>query len=198
MIVPIVEGQSEVRSIGVLIRRVLHDMEVYDVEVARPLRVKRHRVVRDGELENSITQAERSRPGASGIIVLLDADDDCPATLGLRLRARGEASTGLAVRVVLPKVESEAWILAGIDSVRGVRGIRTDARPPVDPEGVRDAKGALSRLMEGSRGYVATDDQPAFFKALDLSLVASRAPSFVKFQRDVASLSGRHSDDGPV
>ena len=75
------------------------------------------------------------------------------------------------------KVEIEAWILAGIDSVRGLRGIRADAEPPSDPEIIRDAKGALSRLMEGSRGYVATDDQPAFFGALDLDLRVLRAVS---------------------
>lgn len=189
MIVPIVEGQSEALAIGVLIRRVLHDVERFDVEVARPFRVKRQKVVRAGELERTIAQAERSRPGATALLVVLDADQDCPALVGQELRTRGEAHTNLRVCVVLPKVESEAWILAGVDSVRGVRGIRGDAQAPVDPEAVRDAKGALTRLMEGTRGYVATDDQPAFFDRIDLDLVAARSPSFVKFRRDVASIS---------
>lgn len=196
MIVPIVEGQSEVRAIGVLIRRVLHEAAHFDVEVARPFRVKRQKVVRDGELERAITQAERSRSGASALLIMLDADRDCPATVGQELRARGEAHTALRVRVVLPKVESEAWILAGIDSVRGVRGIRADAQAPADPEAVRDAKGALTQLMEGTRGYVPTDDQAAFFDRLDLELVAARSPSFAKFRRDVASIASR--PDTPV
>lgn len=138
MIVPIVEGQSEALAIGVLIRRVLHDPESFNVEVARPFRVKRQKVVREGELERTITQAKRSRPGASALLVVLDADTDCPAHVGQELRSRGEAHTDLRVRVVLPKIESEAWILVGVDSVRGVRGIRADAEAPADPEAIRD------------------------------------------------------------
>jgi Domain of unknown function (DUF4276) len=192
LIVPIVEGQSEERSIGVVLRRLLHEqIDAYDIQVARPFRVKRNRVVREGELERSILQAERSRAGASAIMILLDADIDCPATLGDVLRNRASKQTSLRVSVVLPKVETEAWILAGIESVRGVRGIRDDAVAPDDPEQVRDAKGALSALMTGSRGYVATDDQPAFFSQLDLNLVASRSPSFAKFSRDLTAIVAR-------
>lgn len=189
MIVPIVEGQSEVRAVGVLTRRVLFGLEVFDLPVAKPFRVKRNRIVRLGELERTVLQAERSRPGASAIMVLLDADTDCPALLGADLRERAQTSTSLASSVVLPKVEIEAWILAGIESVRGVRGIAMDATPPPDPEAVRDVKGALSDRMDGSRGYVATDDLPAFFDTLDLDLVASRSASFEKFRRDLTSLA---------
>jgi Domain of unknown function (DUF4276) len=184
-----VEGQSEERSIGVLLRRILHERgKVYDIQIARPFRVKRNRVVREGELERSVLQAERSRVGASAILILLDADSDCPATLGNQLRQRALTQTTLPVSVVLPKVETEAWILAAVESVRGVRGIAHDAEAPDDPEAIRDAKGALSALMVGSRGYVATDDQPAFLSQLDLDLAASRSPSFAKFIRDVASV----------
>jgi hypothetical protein len=95
---------------------VLHDVGIFDVEVARPFRVKRNRVVRPEELERSIIQAQRTRPGASAILVILDADADCPATLSGELRARASQATALRVSVVLPKVEIEAWILAGIES----------------------------------------------------------------------------------
>jgi hypothetical protein len=139
-------------------------------------------------LESSIILAERTRPGASAILVILDADADCPAALSTELRARAAAATALRVSVVLPKIEIEAWILAGIESLRGLRGILSHASPPTDPEAVRDAKGAISDLMEGSRGYVATDDMSALFSAMDLEQVAARAPSFSKFRRDVASL----------
>jgi len=171
-----------------LIRRVLHARDVFSLPVARPFRVKRQRVVRAGELERSIAQAERSRVGASSILVLLDADDDCPADLSRELLDRARSQTDLPVRVVFSKVEVEAWILAGVESVRGIRGIRADAEPPPDPEVVRDAKGALTRLMDGGRGYVATDDLPALLEGLDLALAEMRSPSFAKFARDVQSL----------
>lgn len=173
---------------GVLMRRVLHGAGVFDLEVARPFRVKRQQVVRTGELERSIVQAERSRAGASSVFIVLDADDDCPADLGSILLQRALAQTDLAVRVVFPKVEIEAWILAAVDSLRGIREIRHDAEPPPNPEAIRDAKGALTRLMEDGRGYVATDDLPALVGALDLRLTEARSPSFAKFCRDVTSL----------
>lgn len=189
-IVPIVEGQSEVQSIGGLLRRIVHDLGMFDVAVARPFRVKRSQVVRDGELERAIIQATRSRVGATGVLVLLDADDDCPATLGPRLCERAGEVTNVPVRVVLAKAETEAWILAAVESVRGCRGIRDDAVSPQSPEDVRDAKRALSARMEGSRGYVATDDQPALLERLDLRLAEQRAPSFAKLARDLAALTG--------
>lgn len=189
MLVPIVEGQSEVQSVGVLIRRILNeDLGVFDVDVARPFRVKRNRVVRPEELERALRQAARSRADTSALLVLLDADDDCPAELGTELLDRASEATHLPVRVVLAKVESEAWILAGADTLRGVNGIRSDAEPPADPEGVRDAKGAISRLMDGDQGYVATGDQAGFFSALDLQVALTRSPSFAKLHRDVSAL----------
>lgn len=188
VLVPIVEGQSEDRAIAVLLRRLCYACNVYDIHIARPFRVKRNRVVRPGELERTLTQAVRSRVGASMVLVLLDADEDCPATLAQELLERASATTDLPVKVVLPKTETETWILAAVESVRGVRGIREDAEAPPEPESIRNAKRALSDRMEGTRGYVATDDQPALLDALDLNLAAQRSPSFAKLRRDVASL----------
>lgn len=174
---------------GVLLRRMLLDLQASHMGVARPFRVKRTSVVRPQELERAVTQAAK-RPGATSILVLLDADKDCPAKLAAELLPRCERTIELPVAVVLAKVETEAWILAAVESVRGVRGIRGDAEPPADPEGVRDAKGVISSLMEGSRGYLATDDQPALLAQLDLALAAERSPSFEKLKRDLVRLAG--------
>lgn len=192
MIVPIVEGQSEEASISSLVRRVLHELGDYQSQVARPLRVKRQRVVRPGELERSLELAIRTRPGAQSCLLVLDADDDCPAELGAELRTRGRATSAVRVEVTIPKVETEAWILAGIESLRGFRGIRDDAVRPYDPEAVRDAKGAITRLMMPGRTYLPTDDMPALLARLDLRLVAQYSPSFLKFRRDVYSVSTTH------
>lgn len=186
VLVTLVEGQSEERAIGVLLRRLM--IEVPVVQPARPFRIKRNKIVRPGELERSMLQAVRSRPEASSILVLLDADQDCPAELGSALLARAEADTDLPVGVVCPKCEIEAWILAGIESVRGVRGVRLDAAAPDDVETIGDAKGALTNYMDGDRGYVATDDMPAFFAQLDTDLARGRSPSLDKFMRDIERL----------
>lgn len=131
MIVPVVEGHSEVLSIGVLARRVLHELDVFDVEIAQPFRVKRNRVVRRDELERTIIQAVRTRPGATAILVVLDADADCPATLSHELKTRASAVTNLLVAVVFPTIQIEAWILAGIESLRGSAGFSATRIPPL-------------------------------------------------------------------
>jgi hypothetical protein len=189
VLVPVVEGQSEERALGVLLRRLIAAGDAPETEVARPFRVKRNKVVREGELERAVAQAVRSRSGATAVLVVLDADDDCAAELAPTLVLRGSTASQLPIGVVLPTVEIEAWILAAIESVRGARGIRSDAQPPADVESVRDAKGALTNRMAGARGYVATDDMPAFFATMDLDLAESRSRSMGKFVREVRRLS---------
>jgi len=186
-IVPIVEGQSEQESVPVLLRRIRAQFHAYEVGIARPFRVKPNLVVRQGELERAIKQALRSRENAAGIVVVLDADDDCPAKLGTELLARCRESTALPVAVVLANREFEAWFLGAKESLRGVRGIRQDATAPRDPEAIRGAKERLSGNMLGRR-YLGVDDQPALAAALDLDLAARRCPSFAKLLRDVKGL----------
>jgi hypothetical protein len=124
--------------------------------------------------------------GTGAIVVLLDADDDCPAQLGPRLLGQ-MANRWPAVRksVVLPKCEFEAWFLAAAISLRGRRRIRHDAAPPPNPEAIRGAKGFLEReLMEAGSTYSPTVDQPSF--AALFSFAEARAcPSFEKLCRDL-------------
>lgn len=187
-IVPIVEGQSEVQSVPVLLRRLLGDMPAHQIEVARPFRVKRTQVVREGQMERAVLQACRSRERAAAVLVLLDADDDCPAKLGPSLLERCRTATGLPVAVVLAKSELEAWFLGAKESLRGVRGIRDSATAPEDPEQIRDAKGRISQNMDGKR-YLEVDDQPALAASMDFDLARKRCPSFAKLQREVAQLA---------
>ena len=57
-ILPIVEGQSEVESVPILLRRICDQMQAFNIQIARPYRVKRNKVVKAGELERAIEQAE--------------------------------------------------------------------------------------------------------------------------------------------
>lgn len=187
-IIPIVEGQSEVESVGALLRRLIYADGVYDFKVSRPFRVKRNKVVRKGELEKAIEQAERSRSGAAAVLVLLDADDDCPAELAPELTARARAATKLPIEIVLAVQEFEAWFLGAKESLRGVRGIHQNATAPPNPEEIRDAKGEISLNMVEGRRYIAVDDQPALVEAMDLELAADRCSSFAKLRRSVRAL----------
>jgi hypothetical protein len=188
-IVPLVEGHSEVQGVPVLLRRMLAGLNLPHVDVARPFRVKRLRVVREGELERAVRLALPNREGAAALLLILDADDDCPATLGPRLLQRIEAlNTGVPAAVVLANRELEAWFLGAKASLRGVRGIRPDAVALPSPETIRDAKGELSQNMAGKR-YLEVDDQPALAAEMDLAEAERTCPSFARFVREVRRLA---------
>lgn len=189
-IVPIVEGQAEVGSVPVLLRRLLAELGAHEVQVARPLRVRRNQFVREGEAERAIQLAVRSREGVGCILVILDADDDCPASLGPELLARCADATRRPVAVVIANRELEAWFLGAKESLRGVRGIQEDATAPPDPEAIRGAKERLSHNMRGRR-YLEVDDQPALAAEMSLEAAESTCPSFAKLRRDVAGLVQR-------
>ena len=189
VIVPIVEGQSEVVAVPVLLRRLLDECQRPDVQVAQPFRVHRYKVVKEGEIERAIAFARRSREQCNAVLVLLDADDDCPAELGPELLKRiAKAHGDLPAAVVLAKREFEGWFLGSLESLRGARGILDDASSPPNPEEIRGAKEHLSAFMASNRTYVETTDQPALVAKFDLNLARNRCLSFDKFMRDFERL----------
>lgn len=188
MIVPFVEGHAERESVPTLIRRILHDQQVYGVAVQPGVRVPRDKLVKQGELERRIKLA-RLMPNARAVAVLVDADDDCPKALGPDLMRRGvPVAAGMAFSVVLAKIEIEAWFIAGIESLRTVRGIRDDATPPADPENIRDAKGWLTAHMNVGKTYVPVDDQATFASAFDYHGATTRSRSLTKFVKDITAI----------
>jgi hypothetical protein len=132
-------------------------------------------------------------PGAGGILVLVDADDDCPGTEGPAWLARAQkARSDKPVAVVFAKREFEAWFLAGASSLAGKRGMSTNLAAPPSPEEERGAKQWLTKQMEGSRAYKETLDQPALADVLDLDQARAGSPSFDKLCREVERLIGLH------
>lgn len=189
MIVAIVEGQAETESVPVLLRRLRQETAAYQIGIAKPIRVKRNQVVKEGKIEKAVELALRTRQDARAILVLLDADDDCPKDLGPRLleRVRDALGDRAVCSVVLPKYEFESWFLGSIESLRGHRGISRSAAAPIDPEAVRDAKGRLTEAMV-ERVYVETDDQAALAQVFDMQRARDTCRSFRKFHKDVVGV----------
>jgi len=183
-IVPIVEGFAEVESVPTLMRRLLSEWGKYQLEIEKPVRVKRNQVTKPNELERRVIMAMH-RPKCRGIVVILDSDDDCPKefALGLLERAK-QIAQSTPVSVVLPKSELESWFVGSMESLRGMRGISSSACSPPAPENIRDAKGYITKAMEGSRRYLEVDDQPAFAERFDLNQAFSKCRSFRKFHND--------------
>lgn len=184
----VVEGHGEVQAAPVLIRRVMQEMlERYDITVGRPVRMSRSRLGdKFPDLERQVAFAAAD---ADLVIVLFDADDDCPAEVGPILLARAEeAARDVPVALVLANREYEAWFLATLPSLRGKCGVASDAEVVENPEAIRGAKQRLQRAMASRSYYSETVDQPRMSAALDLALARAESPSFDKLCRDIERL----------
>jgi hypothetical protein len=195
----VVEGDGEVVSLPILIRRIAARVDPgLFVHVPRPVLVKRNKVGSQfGDLERGIELALRQvcasaqvqfRPPAA-ILVLFDADDEDPAVLAPDILQRLQARCrDIPSAVVMARREYEAWFLAAAESLRGHRGLPDDLTPPPDPERIRDAKGWLRGHMPGNRKYTETTDQPALTDRFDLDLARSRSHSFDDCFREIERL----------
>jgi hypothetical protein len=187
LILPIVEGHSEVGSLPVLLRRILNQRHIYEdrIAVGRPIRVQRYSVVKEGKLERAVELAVLK--GCDAILVVLDANSDCPAELGPELLERAQqVRPDILAWVVIAKAEFESWFIGSIESLRGERGITTDAVAPERPEEIRGAKEWLSQRMD--QPYLEVDDQPSMAAQFDLGQARARCPSFDKFMRDIEEM----------
>ncbi|WP_207757047.1 hypothetical protein [Nonomuraea cypriaca] len=91
-------------------------------EFLRPHRVGRESLLRPHGVENAVNASLAQFGDVSGILVIVDSDDDCPATLGPKLLERIQvARPGLLAAVVLAHREFEAWFLAAAASLKDVR-----------------------------------------------------------------------------
>ena len=190
-IATIVEGHGEVEAVPILLRRIAERMSPdCPVQFVRPIRVQRQRVLKAGELERAVDLAARQAGTGGCVLILLDAETDCPRELAPNLLRRArEARRDRDIRVVLAKAEYEAWFLAAADSIAGQHGIRASTEPPDDAEAVTGAKEWLRARMPPGRSYRETLHQPALTAIFDLDAARS-APSFDKLWRDVSELLG--------
>ncbi len=119
----VVEGHGEREAVPALVRRIAQRHNVV-ASVSQPIRVHRSKVVKEDELRRAVTLAAMRLAGRGGVLVLIDADDDCPAELGPKMLAWAVSTrSDIPVAVVLAKTEFEAWFLAAAASIAGRRGL---------------------------------------------------------------------------
>lgn len=178
----IVEGDGEAAAVPVLLRRVAEwrTPQVFP-EVLPPIRVRRDRFLnRDEEFERYLRLAAAKCKDGGWILVLLDADDDCPAQLARQVLTRAAACVAhRSISVVFATREFEAWFIAAAASLHGHRGFAFDPADAIDAETPRDAKGWLRQRM-ASGTYGETTDQPAFAARFDLQQAFNGSRSFRK------------------
>ena len=181
----IVEGHGEVAALPVLLRRLASELlEISEqLEIPSPLRLSKGKMKDPSELRRAVELMARKTNPDGAILVLLDADDECPAVLGPELlkhvhAARGDRSTS----VVVANREYESWFIAGASGLRGYRGLPDDLLPAPNAEQIRNAKGWIDERM--ANGYHETTDQPKLSSRFDLR-EALKSDSFSKLHRDI-------------
>lgn len=178
----IVEGDGEVAALPIVLRRLHQRFGPADyVQVTPPIRVYKDRFLnRPDEFRRHLLLAAAKCGEDGWILVLLDADDACPAELADSIKQRAQAHVPhRRLAVVIANREFEAWFIAAAGSLNGVRGFVFDERERTNAETPRDAKGWMRERMEG-RAYGETTDQPAFAARFDLDEAAANSRSFRK------------------
>lgn len=166
----IVEGHGDVQALPVLLRRLEPRLRY-----PRPIRVPRPRILDDSALPRYLKMAQasiREHGGEGGILIVFDADDDCPAELAPRRATFATNACGMSCKCVVPTREFEAWLIAG------------DRRCQHDnPEGPRDAKQVLRATMGR---YTETADQARLAAAADIEDMRRYCRSFRKLEKVIA------------
>ena len=179
----IVEGQGEVKALPVLLKR-LHTWKTSDLSypiIEEPIRVKRDRFInKDDEFKRYLQLAAAKCGNEGWILILLDADDDCPADLGATILQRATQYIPYRpISVVLANMEFEAWFIASAESLNGKHGFVFNPKEVIEAERVRNAKGWIKSHMS-TNSYGETTEQPAFVREMSLQQAFSNSRSFRK------------------
>ena len=193
-IVAIVEGDGEGKAAPGLIRRILWErLFRYDIFLNRTIRANgKPDLVRNLEqfLEYAIVE------NADAILVLVDADDECPAESARNLADRASAlNLGVPVAVVYAKREYETWFISSLPEgpggrIRAMLNIASSVNAPEDVEGIRGAKEWLEGRMPQNQRYRETRDQESLTHHIDMDLTHSRSRSFRRLCHAVEELVG--------
>lgn len=189
-IVPIVEGQGEEAAVPELLRKLRNEAGLWNLEVGRPIRQRRTQLVKKATLQAAVRIAA-VRADCTAILVLFDADDDCPKECAPTLEAWArEAAGDKPCAVVIANREYEAWFLAGMEALRGRCRIRQEAVSHPDPESVRGAKEKIEEQMPPGASYSPPVDQVRLTAHLDCERAYRNCRSFRKLVKAFGALAG--------
>jgi hypothetical protein len=191
-IVPIVEGDGEVRAVPVLFRRLIGEFNLgVPIEIAQPIRRSRGSLLMEGGLERAVELAAIESQLTGAVFVLIDSEGECPAKLAPNLLKRAQtARPDKLVAVALAHREFEAWFLASASSLKGQRSLSQNIEDHPAPEDIQNCKGWLEDWMPPTSKYAPPVDQPALAARFDLGL-ARRSRSFRKLCKEFEAICKR-------
>lgn len=190
----IVEGDGEVEALPILLRRMAAASDVHDLVIPPPIRVRRSNFLSDeGKYyrERYISLARGKARDDGAVLVLIDANGDCPAELATRFRDElHQTAAPIRISLVFAKCEFESWFIAAADSLGG-------PRIPVDelnPESIRNAKGWVRENIMKGQAYSPTVDQPSLAARFDWQSARRRSDSLDKLCREFSHLIAAGND----
>ena len=191
-IIAIVEGPGDKNSVPELIRRILYEwLYRHDISNLKAIPANgKPKLLKKFEkfLEYAISEK------CAAILVVLDADSDCPREHAARLVERAAAlNLNVPVAIVYAKSEYETWFICSLsqDKSKGIRErlrIPEAVTAPGNVEDIRDAKGWLNRNMPSHVTYKGTIDQVNLTHHIDLDLTHRRSRSFRRLCHAVEEL----------
>ncbi|VTR92662.1 Uncharacterized protein OS=Candidatus Entotheonella sp. TSY1 GN=ETSY1_21010 PE=4 SV=1: DUF4276 [Gemmata massiliana] len=200
-IAPVVEGHTEQGCVEGLLYRIWTELlcRPERLQVIEPFRTHRDSLTHpNGEVLSDTVQKAylklraktRKDPNAIALLlILLDAEKDCPAALAPRLvsTAKQALPTDAPIACVLAKQMFENWIVAGASALGGVNEL-PDTLPhrpaPEDCNGAGWLDGQL-RIKNKGRKYKKTVDAELFVRSMALQECRDCAPSFDKLCREL-------------
>jgi hypothetical protein len=217
-IVPIVEGHTEGQPEGGCVERLLHRIweqllgQPERLQVVDPFRGKRDQLVQPNgrvltdtvsrALVKLLSKSKKDTQARLLVLILLDAEGDCPKTLAPRLLevARKGLPGDVPVSCVLAKRMLENWIVAGASTLAGINGL-PDPLPARDRFEDRSGVAWLDAQLRGqnpARKYKKTVNAEVFVRAMDLQECRANAPSFDKLCRELEARRQPPESPGPT
>ena len=130
----------------------------------------------------------------AAILVLVDADEECPLEESARLVERAAAlNLNVPVAIVYANSEYETWFICSLseDESEGIRarlGIPASVSAPENAESIRGAKEWLINNMSRDLKYQETEDQENLTHHIDIDLTHGRSRSFRRLCHAVEEL----------
>lgn len=189
-IAPIVEGHGEQNAIRPLLTNIISstDGNVYP-RIGAPYRVPWGSLVNaPGRLEQAAQVVLREGGLNSRLLVLLDADECCPALLGPKLHQRLVSQfPDTPISVSVAEWEYESWFIASAESIALHVGASLEVEVPENIEEIHNPKAWIEQNILHGR-YKETSAQASFSSAIDVPLARQRSHSFNRFCLEVERL----------
>ena len=193
VIVPIVEGDGEVKAVPRLLLRIIGEKHGrQDIRIQQPINARgKTKLLKKFAV---FLEYAREQQECDAILVLLDGDEDCPRDLAACLvQTAAGLNLGVPVAIVCAHREYEAWFVANLklgagDKIRGSLGLSETADYEGDIESIGSPKGWIQVRMPQGTGYKETQHQLALTEYIDIEHTQRRSRSFRRLCHAVEEL----------